>query len=271
MQTQVEKVTSADGTPIAFERSGSGRPVIFVGGAFNDRSTVAGLASLLAPGFTAVAYDRRGRGASDDANAGDDRGAREHEFDDLAAVVGAVGGRASLFGHSSGGVLVLGAAAARPGLGIDRIVVYEPAYVIEGTRPVPGDDLGTRLRTLLDAGRRDEAVALYQVEAIGLPPGMVEGMRGSDMWGWLTAMAPSLAYDCALYDPGFGPPRERLATIAPPTLAVAGSNTFDSLKAATRAVAEAVPGARFAELDGEDHGILQRPAALAPLMAEFLS
>lgn len=271
MQTSIENVTSADGTPIAVERSGSGHPVILVGGAFNDRSTVAGLAAALAPSFTAVTYDRRGRGDSGDASARDDRGAREHEFDDLAAVIAGVGGRASLFGHSSGGVLVLGAAAARPHLGIDRLVVYEPAYVIDGTRPVPGDDLLPRLRALLDEGRRDEAVALYQVEAIGMPVGMVEGMRGTDTWGWLTALAPSLAYDCALYDPGFGPPRDRLGTITVPTLAVAGSNTFESLQAATRAVAETVPSARFVELAGEDHGILQRPAALAPVMADFLS
>ncbi len=99
----------------------------------------------------------------------------------------------------------------------------------------------------------------------------VDGLRGSDMWGWLTALATSLPYDAALYDPGFGPPRDRLATIAVPTLAVAGGNTFESLRAATRAVAEAIPWARYVELEGEDHGILQRPAALASLIVDFLS
>ena len=262
---------SADGTPITFERFGTGHPVILVGGAFNDRSTVAGLAAALAPHCMTVTYDRRGRGSSGDSSPGDDHRAREHEFDDLAAVISAVGGTASLFGHSSGGVLVLEATAARPALGTERLVVYEPAYVIEGTRPVPGPDLIVRLRALLDEDRRDDAVALYQVEAIGLPGPMVEGMRGSDMWGFLTAMAPSLPYDAALYDPGFGPPQQRLATITVPTLAVAGSNTFPSLLAATKEVARVIPHARFVELQGEDHGILQRPAALAQVMTDFLA
>jgi pimeloyl-ACP methyl ester carboxylesterase len=186
-------------------------------------------------------------------------------------VIGAVGGRASLFGHSSGGVLVLEAAAARPDLGIDKLVAYEPAYVIEGTRPVPGSDLVVRLRDLLDRGRLDDAVTLYQTEAIGLPQQMVDGMRGSEVWGWLTRLAPSLPYDAALYDPGFAPPVDRLARIDAPTLAIAGSNTFGSLLVATKAVADAVPGARFAELEGEDHAILQRPDALVPLLVDFLS
>ena len=271
MGTTFETATSSDGTRIAFERSGNGQPVILVGGAFNDRSTMAGLASVLAPHMTSVTYDRRGRGESGDNSPGDDAGARRHEFDDLAAVIGAVGGRASLFGHSSGGVLVLEATATRPDLGVERLVVYEPAYVIAGTRPVPAPDFRVRLRTLLDAGRRDDAVALFQTEAIGLPAQMVDGMRGSDMWGWMMALAPSLAYDAALFDASFGPSTERLARIGVPTLAVAGGATFASLRAATRAVADAVPGTRYVELEGEDHGILQRPAALAPLLVEFLS
>lgn len=52
----------ADGTRIAVQRTGSGPPVILIGGAFNDRSTVVGLAAVLADSLTAVTYDRRGRG-----------------------------------------------------------------------------------------------------------------------------------------------------------------------------------------------------------------
>jgi pimeloyl-ACP methyl ester carboxylesterase len=271
MNATHESVTSADGTQIAVETFGNGRPVILTGGAFNDRSGAAGLAAALAPHVTAITFDRRGRGDSADASAGDDRAARQHEFDDLAAVIGAAGGSAGFFGHSSGAVLGLEAAAARPDLGIDKLAVYEPAYVIEGTRPVPGSDLAVRLRNLLDRGRVDDAVVIYQTEAIGLPQQMVDGMRASEVWGWLTRLAPSLPYDAALYDPGFAPPVDRLASINAPTLAIAGSNTFDSLLAATKAVAAAVPGARYVELEGEDHAILQRPDALAPLLVDFFS
>src|SRR3954467_14958608 len=101
-------VTSADGTSIAYEQRGTGAPVILVGGAFNDRTTVAGLAEVLAGDFTTIAYDRRGRG---DAGAAVTF-ASEGEIEDIAALIAEAGGTASVFGHSSGAVLALEAAAA---------------------------------------------------------------------------------------------------------------------------------------------------------------
>jgi pimeloyl-ACP methyl ester carboxylesterase len=111
MTTTTQSVTSADGTEIAFERTGEGPAVILIGGAFNDRSTVAALATALAPQFTAVTYDRRGRGASGDNGRFD----VEREFDDLAALIAHLGGSAAVFGHSSGGNLTLEAAGAGSG------------------------------------------------------------------------------------------------------------------------------------------------------------
>ena len=55
-------VLSRDGTPIAFDRSGDGPPVILVLGAFNDRPVGVPLATHLAAHFTVYNYDRRGRG-----------------------------------------------------------------------------------------------------------------------------------------------------------------------------------------------------------------
>jgi pimeloyl-ACP methyl ester carboxylesterase len=66
MATNLEWVTSADGTQIAVETVGEGRPVVLIGGAFNDRTTMAGLAQALSAYYQAAAYDRRGRGDSGD-------------------------------------------------------------------------------------------------------------------------------------------------------------------------------------------------------------
>ena len=55
------ETTSADGTAIAFDRTGDGPALILVGGAFNDRRTPAALAAMLADGFAVYTYDRRGR------------------------------------------------------------------------------------------------------------------------------------------------------------------------------------------------------------------
>jgi pimeloyl-ACP methyl ester carboxylesterase len=265
MNTTLERVTSGDGTQIAVETAGEGRPVILIGGAFNDRTTMAGLARVLSPYYKAVTYDRRGRGDSGDES-GDYRVDREME--DLRAVIDHAGAPASLFGHSSGAVLALEAASR--GLAVGKVAAYEPPFIPEGSRPRPAPDFAERLVRLVRAGDADGATALFQTEMIGLPAEMVEGMRHSDMWGYLTSLAHSLPYDCALFEPGCPVPAGRLAAIDVPALAIAGSNTFPWLAAATEQVAEAVPGARFLSLDGQDHGVLHQPEALLPCLRDFL-
>src|SRR4051795_2842036 len=124
-------VTSSDGTRIAYERAGGGRPIVFVTGAFNDHHTAAPLAAALAGDFTVITYDRRARGESggnrpqpiegggDDPapRSGPGGGARpyaiEREVDDLAALIELAGGSAAVFGFSSGALLALHAATEK--------------------------------------------------------------------------------------------------------------------------------------------------------------
>src|SRR6202034_2409163 len=64
----MKTVTSKDGTLIAYEQSGSGEPVILVDGALCSRAfgPMPELAKLLAPHFSVINYDRRGRNESGD-------------------------------------------------------------------------------------------------------------------------------------------------------------------------------------------------------------
>lgn len=273
----METVTSADGTPIAIEITGTGRPVTLIGGAFNDRSTVAALATTLAPRMTVLTYDRRGRGASGPAGTPTDgRAAREsavdREIEDLAAVIRAAGGSADLFGHSSGAVLAL--EAIMRGLPAGKVAIYEPSYVTEdsvrnGWRARPPADLADRIAALVEGGQRDEAVEMFLTEAAAVPPEMVAGMRASGMWDWFTGLAHTLPYDVALGGPGLTLPAERLARISVPVLTIGGSQSPRWLPAAARAVADAIPGARYVTLDGQDHGVLNQPEALMPLLTIF--
>ena len=264
MSTTVNTLKSKDGTSLAYEITGEGPPVILVGGAFNDRTTVAGLAAALSPRFTAVTYDRRGRGDSGDP--GDL--AMEREVEDLGALIDRVGGSAHLFGHSSGAVLALEAAVR--GVARGKLALYEPVYVVEGSRPRPAYDLAERIQTMLREGRRDDAVALFQTEVVGLPPEVVEGMKASPFWPFLAHLATSLPHDLALYDPGLPLPAARLAAIQIPTLVMAGSGTFGWIQTAARTLAGVIPGARYVEIEGQDHGVLQHPDALEPMLGDFL-
>ncbi|MFC0865068.1 alpha/beta fold hydrolase [Sphaerimonospora cavernae] len=259
-------ITSKDGTTLAVDTAGQGTPVILVGGAFNDRSTVAALGAELAPAFTVVTYDRRGRGASDDSS---EDYLVANEIDDLAAVIEHVGGRASVFGHSSGAVLVL--EGVMRGLPIDRVAVYEPPYCADENQPKPPADVYARLKALVAAGDRDGAAELFLGELIGVPAEVIAGMKAGEEWPFLADKAPSLPYDVLVTAPWQLMPLERIAGISVPVLAVYGDQTAPGLAAATKTVAATVPGAELKVMPGEDHAVLQRPAALASILTKFFS
>ena len=161
----MDTVASADGTVIAFDRYGDGPPVTMTVGAFNTRSQTEPLARALAPRFTAVNYDRRGRGDSGDTAPY----AVEWEIDDIAALIQQAGGRASVFGHSSGATLALQAAAS--GLPITHLVLYEPPFNTDDSYPALPAGFAGELADLVAAGRRGDAVELYQTQAVGIPRG----------------------------------------------------------------------------------------------------
>ncbi|MFF6871178.1 hypothetical protein [Streptomyces sp. NPDC012450] len=106
------RVTSRDGTAVAYERygDGGGPPLVLVGGAPGADGRV--LAGLLARRLPVVAYGRREHG---------DAG---REVEDLAAVLAAAGPGAAVHGTGTGGALALAAAAA--GLPVGPVSVYEP-------------------------------------------------------------------------------------------------------------------------------------------------
>jgi pimeloyl-ACP methyl ester carboxylesterase len=257
-------ITSRDGTTLAVDTAGHGTPVVLIGGAFNDRSTVAALGAELAPHVTVVTYDRRGRGASD--NRGTDYRVSD-ELDDLAAVIAHSGGRAAVFGHSSGATLALEAAAH--GLPIDRLAVYEPSFAADENLPRPPADVYDRLRALVAAGDADGAAELFLGEVIGVPSDALAGMKNGGAWPFLVDKAPSLPWDLLVSEPWRLLPPERLSGIRVATLALYGDGTSPWLSAAARAVAHTVPDAELRVLPGEDHSILQRPQALAPLLSDF--
>ena len=140
----MNKVVSKDGTEIAYEKTGHGFPLILVGGALSDRSAAVPLATLLAPHFLMFAYDRRGRGDSGDTAPY----AVEREVEDIQALAAEAGGSAFVFGHSSGSVLALEAAAR--GLAIPKLAMYEPPFMIDNSRPPLPKDYREHLGRIAD-------------------------------------------------------------------------------------------------------------------------
>jgi hypothetical protein len=150
----IQYAESADGTRVAYRRFGSGRHVVFVGGALSTAEAARPLAAAFAEeGLQGVTYDRRGRGSSGDTAPY----APEREAEDLGAVIDAVGGAAVVLGHSSGAVLSLYAAAE--GVPMTHLFLSEPPLRFGQNEPPA--DLADRLQVLVDQGRNDEAVLLF--------------------------------------------------------------------------------------------------------------
>ena len=258
----METVESNDGTTIAFDRTGEGPALILVVGAFCDHTRTSSLAARLAPHFTVYSYDRRGRGSSGDTAPY----SVEREIEDLDAVGRAAGGSPFVFGHSSGAVLALEAAAR--GVAMAKLVVYEPPYIDDGSRPRHNADLAGRLGELVSAGHRGEAARLFLVEAVGVPPHVVALIEAGPDWSGMEAMAHTLAYDVTICN-AQSMPVERMAEIAIPTLAVAGGASPDWARSAVRALAATIPDSKDLIIDGQDHGVADE--AIAPVLVEFFA
>ena len=265
----METVRSKDGTAIAFDRTGAGPPVILVGGAFSWRSWkgFVELASLLSSRYAVLNYDRRSRGDSGDTPPY----AIEREFEDLEAMIAAAGGSAFVWGLSSGGILAL--EAARAGVAIEKLAVYEPPFIVDRTDGVPPDDYIQQLDDLIAADRRSNAVKYFMAKVMGMPAVIPSLMSlWPPIWSKLKATAHTLPYEAVLIDRhARGRPLEgsHWADVATPTLVVSGEKSPEKLRKGARAIAGALPSAELRELEGVSHNVKMK--ALAPVLAAFFA
>ncbi len=257
----MKTVVSRDGTRIAYETLGSGSPLILVDGAFGSRAfgPLSLLSQRLAPFFTVYTYDRRGRNDS-----GDTPPYTIHrEIEDISALIQAAGSPVGVYGISSGAILALEAAAE--GVAIRKLAVFEPPYVAEGGRYLPGD-AARRVSEMITSGRREEAVEFFLLQMMGVPREVVRRMRREPTWKALESVAHTLPYDIRLVGDGTVPAR-RLIRIGIPTLVLSGSDSAPDLQKAAREVANVLPRAEHRILPGQTHDA--SPEVIAPLLVEF--
>ena len=259
-------VTSNDGTTIAFDQSGAGPAVILVGGALSDRAGAAQVAALLAQHYTAINFDRRGRGDSGDTQPY----TVEREVEDIAALINAVGGSACVFGGSSGAALAL--EAANRGLPITKLALYEPPFIVDDARkPIP-EGYVAHLGELATSGRRGEAVEYFLANAVEVPSEALAQMRQAPMWPAMEARAHTLAYNGAIMEGNmagrpFSPGQWAAVTI--PTLVMDGGDSPLWMHHAAQAVADILPNARRITLAGQTHAV--NPNLLVPVLVKFFA
>ena len=258
----MDRVTSSDGTTVAFDRLGEGPPVILVCGGSTDRMVNAPLAALLARRFTVLNYDRRGRGDSGDTPPY----AVEREVEDLDAAIRAAGGSACVWGSSSGAALALVAAAS--GLAMSRLAMWEPPYRLQDGGPRPPADTAKVFADLVSQGRRGDAVEFFMAKVVRLPAEFVAQARNAPFWKAQEALAHTLAYDATIMG-DYEVPAERVTAVTTPTLVLTGGASPPWMHETARTIVGLLPDGRHRVLEGQEHNVA--PEAIAPALEEFFA
>ncbi|WP_433042257.1 alpha/beta fold hydrolase [Dactylosporangium sp. CS-033363] len=268
-EQQVLRVTSKDGSSIAYERSGEGAPVILVAAALADRTGTRRLAKALAPEYTVINFDRRGRNDSTEHEPYD----VQREVDDIEALIDAAGGQAVLFGSSSGSVLALDA-ANRLGDKVSKVVLFEPPFIVDDSRePMPAD-LDADVRKLIDEQQPGAVVKLFMHKAMGIPKFAVNIMSIMPGWSSMRAAAHTLPHDLELMrgtQDGTPLPAERWKAISAPVLVLTGGRSEQFFHRGGDALVEVLADGRHEVLKGQGHGVvLMNPKALLPQFNAFV-
>ncbi len=265
MPAETWTVASTDGTPIGVHTHGQGPPVVLVHGTACDHRVFDRVARRFAKRFTVHALDRRGRGASGDADAY----ALEREAEDVAAVVEQVaddaGAPVALVGHSLGGIVALEATTRTDA--VDRLVVYEPPIHGEDR---PGLEAVDALETLLETEGPEAAVEAFLAE-VEYSPAMIDRVKANE------------AYWQATLDTAETIPREAragltyeldpfaLARIDVPVLVMVGSQSPPMFRDAAARLKANLSDARVEVVQGASHGVLhQAPDAFVDAVEAFV-
>lgn len=240
-----ETVASADGTPIAVWRSGSGPPLVMVHGTTADHTRWAPVLPALEERFTVLAMDRRGRGASGDGT----EYALQREAEDVVTVIESAGEEVDVVAHSYGAVCTVEAAVLTGA--IRRLVLYEPPLGFVRAPP----EIVQAMNASLDQGDREGVLTIFFQEVVGVPPDQVEQMRSLPTWASRLEAADTipreeLAAREYVWDPG------RFGRLRVPTLFLLGGDSPEPFRLAGEAVAGALPDCRLVVMPGQRHAAM---------------
>ncbi|GAA5235306.1 alpha/beta fold hydrolase [Verticiella sediminum] len=236
--------TSADGTRLGAQRHGTdGPPLLLVHGTNAQRSHWNPVIPALTRDYRVYALDRRGRGASAD---GPGPYAIEREFEDIAAVVQALGRDAAVLAHSFGAICALGGCGLAGHAG--PLVLYEPpiGYMADLA-------LIERIQAASDAGDLERALGIFLTDVLGLPPVALEVARHWPDWEGRLRVVPTIARELAAVH-ALGPaPTGLLRDRQAPLDLIVGADSTPPFHAVAQFLAAHLPAVTTHVLAGQKH------------------
>jgi 2-succinyl-6-hydroxy-2,4-cyclohexadiene-1-carboxylate synthase len=239
--------------------SRAGGRVVLVHGFTQTLAAWGAVGERLARRWEVVRVDLPGHGGSGEVRVG---------FAEAAGLLGACGGVGAYVGYSLGGRLCLRLALDRPELVRGLVLVGASPGVAD-----PGARAERRAADEVLAGRIErEGVAAFLDRWLDGPLFSTLPAAAAGRAERLTNTAEGLAYALRRLGPGAQEPLwDRLATLRPPTLLVAGALDAKFAAIAGEMAAAIGPRARVALVPGAGHAVhMERPAELAALVEEFL-
>lgn len=243
-------VTGHGGARLAYRERGSGAPVLMIHGSGTYSETFGPLLERLPPGVRAIAYDRRGFGAS----AGPPARHLEAHVDDAVHLIETLGAApATIVGSSAGGVLALQLAARRPDL-VSGLVLIEPAYQL-ALLPSPATTLAVGRVMVRWLVRRDADGAALRFYRWATTHSSAGNQFDAYPEEWRrTALGHSgAALRDVLQTAVPRPSRSALRKITVPTAVVIGDAGVPVFQRSARRALAAIPGAHAVPAPGAAH------------------
>jgi pimeloyl-ACP methyl ester carboxylesterase len=159
-------------------------------------------------------------------------------------------------------------AAIKLGNKIKKLAMYEVPYNSDEAARQAWKEYRRQLRELLEAGRRDDALALFMM-LTGMPAENIPKMRKHPMWPMLEVVVPTLAYDAAILGEDASVPIERAGSITVPTLIMDGGASYPFMHTTAKTLTEAIPNAQHRTLEGQTHDVAAE--VIAPVLIKFFT
>ncbi|MDS0476833.1 alpha/beta hydrolase [Natrinema sp. 1APR25-10V2] len=246
-EKEVVTVTSADGTEIAYEQSGSGPPLVLVHGAIFDRAIweLGDVRSTFAEQTTVYAMDRRNHGDSESSDAI----SPEAQFADVVAVVESIDGPVHLLGHSAGANFALGAAPRTDNL--RSLILHEPFGPSE-ERVAGIEETIAEMLALLDAGQNEQALALFLDDVAQFASDELDEIRSAPIWDAHVETFPHTLLPLLEAGGEYEWDLTPFADLSTPTLLPVGSES-GHLKDMNEGLHDTLPNSRLATFEGHGH------------------
>jgi pimeloyl-ACP methyl ester carboxylesterase len=190
----------------------------------------------------------------------------EHEFEDIAAVIGSIPEPVTVLGHSYGAICSLEAALLTRN--VAALILHEP--------PIPtGFDIyppgaADRIQKLTDTDDREGAVATFFRQIVRMPEHEIEMLRSLPAWKARVAASHTIAREM-IADEQYRFVPERFRDPKLPALLLLGGDSPAFFKRAVEMVHQSLSGSRIVVMAGQQHAAMNTsPELFSAEVLKFL-